>query len=545
METSVPDVNTETGGSLWPFVGTTAALFFGLAFASAYMKRDEIQANWSKYRDHPLYMLTAFLFKPDEDPRSRLKFTTDNFVDVIHGLLNNVFSVFLQPVFKIFQLITEALTQSLSGIFNIRALLANMWNKWNAMTDVFTRRFNSVFHQMRVTFTKLFSSFEKTLGAAAGSIYTGLSTIHTMMSFMDLMIKVIIIILISLVVLVIFFFFVLFPLIPLILMALGIISASVFAAEAGGLADTFCFHGSTRVQTDQGPRPISKIEIGDRLITGATVTGVMEFDVNAFDMYVLHGVQVSGTHIVYGEDGVPQHVRDHPAATKIAPQSVAVYCLITSDRKIPVLSDIGPMLFADWEEITDEKSQHEWHKQVCETLNASRAPETYIAPLEHALDSEAVFSGKTRVWTNIGPAEIRGIRPGQYVTGRDSVPTRVTGIVRVRASEVKAAVQISAQSWASAGCWIEDPSGGRWSQPKGATTTTAANAMLYTDMLQQDEPVWYTLFTESGTFRIVTDDEPSVAVRDFSDVGSERIHETYDWVLKSLQTMADENLNEQ
>ena len=160
---------------MWAFVGITLALFFGLAFFSAYVRREEIMANWKTYRSDPLYMAAAPLFKPKDDARSPVKFAIDNFFDVVMMKVHNVFQVFLEPIFKILRLFLDLLTQTGDGLFNIKALLANMWDKWNKIVDPFMRRFQTVFHRFRVTFIKMFSAMQKTLGIAVSSIYAGLS----------------------------------------------------------------------------------------------------------------------------------------------------------------------------------------------------------------------------------------------------------------------------------------------------------------------------------------------------------------------------------
>ena len=494
------------------FIGLTFTLFLGLAFFSAYMKREEIMDNWSKYKSDPLYMFAAPMFKPDDDPRSRTQFAMDNFFDVIQGVATNVFSVFLQPVFKIFQLFIDAVTQSLSGLFNIRMLLGNMWKKWNNVSDIFMRRFYSVFHQLRITFTKLFSSMEKTYATATSSIYVGLSTIHTILSFWDLMIKIVIIIFAILLVMVILLFFVLFPVMPLIVAAAAVLAAAGLGAAAG----SFCFAGDTPVMTTAGNVPIQEIKLDQELHGGAKVKGIMAFDTHVGDLYELWGIKVSGTHIVYAEDGEPIHVHDHPDAKKVPPATMKLYCLITSDRKIPVHSNIGPITFADWEELSDDASLRRWHKEVFETLNTKS--ETYIPATKESLDSEAVVSPRTRIVTSIGPAEIRGIRPGDLVSDADGKQTRVTGVVRIAGTEVESAVKLGENAYASAAAWLKTADG--WKQPSATVAHT--------------EEEWFSLFTESGTFRLYENMLPGM--RDFTDVGATKIGYTYDWVLHALQS---------
>ncbi len=509
---------------MWPFVALTGGLVSSLVLTSAYMRRDEVTANWSKYRSDPLFMFAAPLFKPADDPRSRLEFATENFRENISNMVHKIFIAFLEPVFKIFRLFTDAITQSLGGLFNIRMLLGKMWNSFNKMTDIFMRRFNTIIQRLRVTFIQLFSSFEKTFGVAISSLYAGLSTIHTITSFIDLIMKIIIVILVILVVMMIFLFFVLLPVMPLIFSVVMVIAGTAMGGAVGGMASTFCFAKDTQIQTVNGPRPISEIVIGTRLEGGGAVQGIMKFATDAEDIYDIYGVHVSASHIVYFE-GEPIHVSDHPDASKL--QTVGeqqLYCLITSDHKIPIISNMGPLLFADWEELTETENLMSWHKYVFTALNPGCEAE-YKAPNNCVINSEAVFSERTRIWTTVGPVEIRGISPGYTVIDAAGEPTRVTGVVAVARSEVSASTPLSAQANASAGAWILD-SKDRWNQLNPASYQVPP----------ESEKTWYSLFTESGTFRLCEDTHIGIPVRDFSDVGSSQIAETYDWVLGILKT---------
>jgi hypothetical protein len=428
------------------------------------------------------------------------------------GLLNKIFMVFLQPVFKIFGLFSGALTESLSGLFNLRALLGNMWNRFNDMTDIFMRRFYRVFHQLRVTFVKLFHAMDKTFGVAVSAVYQGISTIHTMMSFIDLMIKVIIVILVIMVAIIIFLIFVLWPFIPIILVVVGIISTTAFAGAVGGMASTFCFTGDTKVYTTEGLVSIRDIRLGQELRGDGIVQGVMEFDVPHDDVYELYGIQVSGTHIVYTEEG-PKHVRDHPDAVKSHTQDTKLYCLITSNRMIPIESARGMLLFADWEEICGEHDLEEWHKQVFSVLNPNTV---YVAAHKEVLHSEAVVTKHTRVMTPRGPVPIYEIRPGDCVIDAYGNKTRVTGIVRIIGSEVSHAMHICDTSYVSASVWMKNST---WGHPQNTVPIESTET-------------WYSLFSESGSYKLA--DLPADGIRDFTDIGPDHIHETYTWVLKSL-----------
>ncbi len=520
---------------MYLFAGITVTLFLGLVFSLALANREEISKNWNKYRYDPLYMFAAPLFKPNDDPRSRTQFGVDNFKDGVNQNINNVFLKFLQPVFGVFKIFMDAMNQTLGGLFNIRMLVGKYWNAFNRMIDVFMRRFNSTFHQLRMTFTRLNHAFQRITGLATSAVYTGLSTIATMTSFLDLMMKIIIIILVVLVVMVILLFFVLWPFIPVILSVVAIISATAMGGAVGGMASTFCFGKSTRIQTkdkDRGAVLISEIRNGDVLANGAIVQGTMTFNTTSDDLYNVHGVVVSGSHIMY-IDGEPVFVHDYEHAQPIPQTSESVlYCLITSTHRIPVVAPTvtehgaGVLEFADWEEISNDEDLKRWHTQVFETLNdCGVVPE----PTADILHSEAVVSGRTKIWTTLGPVEIRGIHPGDVVLDEHGKPTVVTGVVCVDKSQVQAAAHLGGDAWISAAAWTSSDAK-TWKHP---------DHTMCADGIHE----WYSLFTESGTFRLCEVGALGLHVRDFTDIGADRIHETYDWVLDSLEAAADKTDN--
>ena len=501
---------------MYAFIALSAVLFFSLIFAVAYARRDEIASNWSKYRDDPFFVFASPFFKPADDPRTRLQFATDNFRDFISSLLSRVFAVFLEPLFKIFGLLTNALNDSANGLFNMRALLAKMYEKMEAVNDIFMRRFSATFHSLRKTFIQLYNSMEKAYGVAVGAVYAGLSVIETMMNSFRLMINIAIAVLVTLIVLVIFAPFLVLPALPLIIMAIRFISASGQGGAVGGMEESFCFDAATQVvMEDNVSRAIKDVKCGDITQTGGRVLGVLEFKHIAEDLYDLYDVTVSGTHIVRDADGAPLHVADHADARRLPARDAAhLYCLITSDHAIPVLSNNGLLLFADWEELETEAELRTWNAYVYATLNGAVPVRT---PSAAALASEAAFSGRTRILTPIGVAEIRGIRPGDYVYAANGAPTRVLGVVRLDDATIARYAELDRETAVSAGAWIYDEVARVWTQPTATAVAPRSDG-------------WFQLFTTEGTFALAC----GVTARDFSDVGSAQISETYDWVKSAL-----------
>lgn len=360
---------------------------------------------------------------------------------------------------------------------------------------------------------------EKTLGVAVGSIYGGLSVIHTMLSFLDLMVNIVIAILITLIILVLLPPFVLIPLIPLILLGIFMVSETASAGGVSGMAAIFCFAKGTLVETQTGIRAIETLHIGDRFKNHESILGTMKFNVISEDLFELYGIVVSGTHIVY-ENGLPIHVKDHTDAKPyVGATRPELYCLITTDRTIPIVGNQGTVTFADWEEFQTDTDLQTWHKQVFQTLNPGS--KRYTNPTIDSLYSESVCSESTLLQTRDGSKRIQEILPGEYVKDGKGY-TRVNGIVKVHASEVRNSVAISKDAYISQALWYFE--NGQWTQ------TQSSEAPISDTHLHS----WYSLFTESGTFAIETASGPRW-VRDFTDIGPDRIHETYDWVLRSLQ----------
>jgi hypothetical protein len=350
---------------------------------------------------------------------------------------------------------------------------------------------------------------------------------------LDLMMKVIIIILVILVVMIILLFFVLWPFIPVILSVVAIIGTTAMGGAVGGMSSTFCFEKSTQIQSaNRGAVPIEELRNGDVLANGAVVQGTMTFKTSTEDLYNLHGIHVSGSHIVF-QDDIPYFVNELPAAEPVPPTTdCMLYCLITSTHRIPVLTSYGEVLeFADWEEISSESDLKQWHEQVFTTLNAGAAapaaapsPAAYEPPSADILHSEAVVSGRTKIWTSLGPVAIRGIRPGDVVLDVNGKPTIVKGVVCVEGSQVRAAAHLGGDAWISAAAW-KSYDGLTWNHPEH-------EHLVLADGIHE----WYSLFTESGTFRLCEVGAIGLNIRDFTDIGPDRIQETYDWVLESLES---------
>lgn len=498
---------------MWSFILLTVLFISGLAIAQGLMRRNEIIANWAKYRMDPTYLFTAFLYRPDNDPRSRLQFTTDNFNDVLIAVITNTFKIFLEPVFKIFYMFMSAIQQTLGGLLNIHGLLGSMWKHFMQMCDIFMRRYAATFHQLRMTYAKIYSALQRVFAITMATVWQGFSTVYSTLSFIDLVIKICIIILIILVVIVLILWLFLWPMVPGLLIIIGIIITAGMGAAVGGMAGSLCFGENAQVVKENGSiAPISEIRIGDVLKGGAKVTAVMKFENTHGGFCDLFGIPVSGDHIVY-TDGVANFVSKHENATPIQlPSNEYIYCLNTSTHKIPVVSPKNGKIywFSDWEELenTDTEGLLMWNKEVWDILNPGCS---WNPPRVVSLRSEAVIHPSLLVKTPEGVIRISDIRPGTIVIDADGKPTKVTGVVEMSSDEVVGSV-----NGIACGAWIQYPGSTKWEQIESETKDSATR--------------WMSLFTEAGTYKLESD----ISVRDFTDVGIDNIPNTYSWILQRL-----------
>jgi hypothetical protein len=108
-----------------------------------------------------------------------------------------------------------------------------------------------------------------------------------------------------------------------------------------------CFSPETIVKLQDGRSVMMKdLKLGDVLINGSIVDAVMKIKNEDDQYYKLPGdILVTGTHYVrYG--GKYIRVKDVPGAKPTGTIDPVVYCLVTSDHKIPV----GEYTFWDWED---------------------------------------------------------------------------------------------------------------------------------------------------------------------------------------------------
>lgn len=493
------------------FIITTAVFLGILILCLALGRRHEIMANWEKYRRDPFIVMSAFLYKPEDDPRSRWEFAEHNFRTVSSESLGDSFKIIMLPVFQVFHVMLNAISQGLNGLVNVREITAQMYAGFSEMFDIFLRRFGATLQQLRMTMFKLQTALQRVWGVAMNAVWQSITLVQGIFSMYDLMVNVILVILGILVGMVIFLFMFAWGVIPLIIMAVTFLASAGVAT--GGMLSIFCFGPETPIiMADGSTRSITDVRIGDILLGGTRVTGTFEFQTSASidhehePMYDVSGIPVSGSHIMFDAEGTPMFVADS-GATPMREAIRTVYCLNTDTHRIPCRGDEGNTVwFADWEEVSDdEPTQREWNRLVFQTLNPGCTWDAEAA----VFDTEAVLPADTAIACADGVSKpISELRPGMMVQDGMGGLTRVTGVVECDTDDAT-----------ETAVWVR---GGGDGMGTGVWH-------------QQRKPVvghrGHSLFTESGTFQT----SAGWVVRDFSDVGVERLPQTYSWVLNNLR----------
>jgi hypothetical protein len=199
-----------------------------------YGKRSEVKQNWTKYRSDPFYMMTAFLYKPDDDPRSRFEFMEENFKREMNNLIGDTLNVIIAPMLDVFDITQGGLLGGIGGVQAIQDIMKTMMQSFNKIFTIFENRYQATLFRLAMTFNRIQTSLERIWAVAVGSVYQSISTVSAILSTLDLIIKIIIIILVILVAIILFLFLFMWPVIPVALGVIGILVTAGAGAAVGG-----------------------------------------------------------------------------------------------------------------------------------------------------------------------------------------------------------------------------------------------------------------------------------------------------------------------
>ena len=492
------------------------------------LDRAIIMNNWPEMRCNVFVMFAAYWLKPDDDLRTSSEFASSNFQFCTKGIVETVLKYAMAPFSAVFAIQAQITKVFITMLDSIKQIITTMYNEFLAFLQPVFIRFNAITYQIGMVMQKLRSAFNRANTALLSAVFSGIAVVKGIQNTIKFVIKVVLIICAIMLAIIIILFFILFPFIPVIITPVLVLIITVgvilgVEAEAQEKKAGFCFTGDTPVAlADGSTRPISELVLGEELANGATVETVLIMEGAHTPLFVLEGVRVSGTHLV--QHGSTWHsVSEDSRAKPIPERSERLYCLNTSNQIIPVLTDQGTtLLFRDWEEIDsyDTVGQRGWNKLVSSLLGGLQ-----VDADTRAEDMSCLLDPTIPVPTPQGLKPLHAIQIGDEIELSYNRPTRVIGIVKGRVQGI-----VKGPHWLSGIIEkIHRPTDGsihrRLTTLLPSTDPSSASSYVYGNHV----------ITESGELVIYTQGIVR-KLRDFTEVGIDRIDRTYPFVSKRLAT---------
>ena len=480
-----------------------------------------IRQNWDTRRCELPVMMAAALLKPKDISISGFEYTQSNFKFCMSTIADSALRTAFAPLYAVVGKQVDAMKMIQTPLNGVRAMLARAKGIFEQYLGGQAKKYNVIAIAMRKTWQHLLFAMGRMQAIVFSIVYMGLSAnalFQNMVDFVFFVIKVFIIIVISMIILL---FFVLLPTIPAILGVIAVM-ASVGIGTAG-LAGPFCVDPEAMVRMADGSfKRLGSIQCGDSLQSSDpskenSVEGVLEADATTTPLVSIYGVKMSGSHRVYLK-GTWILAEEHPEAIPLSSERLArLICLNTSQHQVPIVTEqSGTLLVGDWEEVDSAEGRRAWIETVDVLLNKG----SFSGILQPT--AVPLVSPQTNVYKEgVGPVPIDTIKIGDTILSKEQQPTRVTGIYK---GQIPVLEQSDSPEWVSDGVW-------KWVSNKFWTCGMGTQASKHGSVKQE------------GVF-LVTDDEMflieyagrQVLVRDFTEVGASRIHETYEmlsmWINK-------------
>lgn len=513
---------------LGDFLALTIGLIIGVGAASAAVFRADIARNWKQKRCEPGVIPIAGAFKPADDPRTTTEFAKENWRYCQKEYIQNAVRLAAEAP-KALATAEEDVVAAVDDITDtIGNVFVGVWRFCYEAYSTFLDRMKGtakLFHNFMINLHMVVGRLQ---AAALSIVYGLIALVVSILNSVQVILIVAIVIIGILIALQIILFFLLLPISGLIITITAIISVTVVvvatAIAASMVAEMFtpgvCFEAGTLLALQNGETiAIRDVSLGHILVDGGRITAIHRF-MSSDSIYDLHGVRVSGDHLVMKDERLVP-VREHPDAVRQEPgwfgaRTRELWCLTTTTRRILCVGRDRVVEFADWEEIPDDQEDtlRSWDAEVQTMLNGVGSGTPLL--VGGAIDSEAGLAPDClvqiidwtgcRVWKRVMDIGV-GTR---IVEGLNGGITTVVGYVELAGDQVKQAVNLGSGEHGpqivSLGSWVQGPRN-IWEHP-----TFAPSCKL--------KPTrWIHLYTKSGKFML----SGGWQIRDASDVGLERL----------------------
>ena len=492
-------------------IGMTLALTAGLAFMIASTDIEAIKGNWDKRRCEVPIQLSAYLFKPDSDPRTASQFASDNFSFCTKQVVNLVLQAAFAPLYAVAGQQTGTIDTLQGPLNSVRGMLTNARDTFSKYMDTQYRQFTAITVLATKTWQHLLFAMGRIQAMVLSFVYIGLSLSATVQMTLQFILKVISIFIGILAAMIILLFFILFPFMPMILSMIVVLTSMGLASA--GMAGAFCIDPEVMIQmADGSKKKLKEIRIGDALMSMThskgtnKVTGVLRVEASSEPLVVLNGVLLSKSHRVYYKKQwiLAQEHPDAIATTRVLPELI---CLNTAEHCVPVVGLYGTLFAGDWEEVDTETGRRAWIDWVHLQLNGGHHTPTLYPTAVPLVSPELKVHKEGKGWV-----PIRTIQVGDTIYGNGRF-TRVKGIYsgRIQADEMP-----TNPEWISDGVWILRE-GRFWSPTMGGVHESEDGEVVVKGVY---------LVTEDGCVSVYRFGKQEL-LRDFTEAGYESMEQSY------------------
>lgn len=492
---------------IWPFIAITGILLSLLSYVVFSIEKDVIMRNWDKRRCDVPVMFSASYLKPQSDPRSTSEFASENFSFCMKRKVTNVMEMIMAP-FMILLGSQMNVTGSIgNGLQIIRNIVSQVYKAFLSFLQPFYQRFVLTAYQVMAITQRLNMAYRRINTIALAFIYSGLTIVRGMLNVKDFIIKIVLIILGIMVALIVILFFVLAPFIgTIIIPVLGVISAAVGGAAVGGMADAFCFAPDTPIQLENGNIiPISSVRPGNILKEGGCVQAVIETVGNGVELFDINGDIVSSYHIVW--DNIRNtwcFAKDHTNSRKSNNSYEKLFCLTTEKRKFITKNGL---IARDWEELldTDELGNMYYEALIKSIINCDTAQYNSDAKNHgEAVPTSQYFYkvlNQRKTEKDAATVLVQTIKTGDIIYDSENTFTKVIGVAKV-----------------------EKPKEYDWVLDGDSFIKKPLKYTMLTIPLTESGRI--SLFSKTGMYE--------QTIMDFTEVGSDKLSKTYDFILSRL-----------
>lgn len=527
----------------WPFMLIAFGLIFVLGLTIAKLEKTTVMNNWTNRRCDIPVMAAASFFKPHSDPRSSGEFAKDNFDFCMKTYVDKFTTLLMGPVQALFSKQVNIASSGMDGVNTLRGIAGTLYNTLLNVLEPYFRKFMASVYQMSRVVQYMHMAVKRANAMMMAMLYSGITMFRGMLNTIQFVIRVVLIICSIMLAIMIILIFILFPFIPMILSVLGAIVATVLSlatvvgSEIGGIADTansdkggFCFAENTLVRVTRDKQQISvqvkDIKIGDELAHNCgKVTAIIVMNGENVQLFNIDNVIVSGSHLVLGTDNIWKSVASDERATPDQHTSKLLYCFNTTTHSIPIVStntNNNITLFRDWEEIHDDdyKGQWLWNYSILNILNKGSNYSKWKDGLQPGT-TLPLMGANTLIKTTQGFVPISSLNISQStIINKDGTEEHVLGVICSEVENVSIETEHN-RKWHTE---LYELHNNIWK--KGRSTIKLGNITTK----------GYSIITVSGEFIILDEaTQKEGVVRDFTDIGYKRIHETYPLVASRLR----------